>query len=312
MTEDSCSFAAPRSSASGSHEQRNKESVEGKNKWTACGMPVKGHLGLCGSAKCLYSPLSKVTSRVDELEQAGHTCQEELESLQSLNSDRHVALLEAIRFQQERIEKLKEELKILKRETKDEGVVPPLPEKQLDHENVQSVSPTNSAAPTSSTPKSLAERKPACSRSWWRQQPFLAAYPSYAPNNGAYVHGDHSSSRKELISGFITVKSRRNELRQRIAPASSQHTHTFHRKRARSLPLWKEQNELCASFSISLALFKKQPLKMSSIIERKKEWMPPDATLYQHVCGEPKQWSFFFNKQLEQVVLASDFWPDLI
>ena len=95
--EDSCSFAAPGSSASGSHEQRNEESVEGKNKCTACGMPVKGHLGQCGSAKCLYSLLSKVTSRVDELEQAGRARQEELESLQSLNSERQVALLQVRR-----------------------------------------------------------------------------------------------------------------------------------------------------------------------------------------------------------------------
>ena len=53
---------------------------------------MKGHLGLCGLAKCLYSLLSKVTSRVDELEQAGCARQEELESLQSLNSERQVAL----------------------------------------------------------------------------------------------------------------------------------------------------------------------------------------------------------------------------
>ena len=94
-------------------------------------------------------------------------------------------------------------------------------------------------------------------------------------------------------SGFITVKSRRNKPRQRIAPVSGQHTHTFRRKRARSLPLWKEQNELCASLSITLALpVRKQPLKMSSLTASKKEWIPPDATLYQHVCGGPKQWRF--------------------
>ena len=163
MMENSCSFATPGSSASGSHEQRNEKSVEGKNKCTACGMPVTGHLGLCGSAKCLYSLLSKVTSRVDELEQAGRARQEELESLQSLNSERQVALLETILFQEERIEKLEDELKILKRGKKEEGVIPPLPEEQPDHENVQSVSPAHSTASSSSTgaPKSIAERKPA-------------------------------------------------------------------------------------------------------------------------------------------------------
>ena len=64
---------------------------------------------------------------MDELEQAGRTRQEELESFQLLNSERDVALLETIHFQEARIEKLEEELKILKREKKDEGVVLPLP-----------------------------------------------------------------------------------------------------------------------------------------------------------------------------------------
>ena len=124
-------------------------------------MPVKGHLGQYGSAKCLYSLLSKVTSRVAELEQAGRARQEELESLQSLNLERQVALLETIRLQEERIEKLEDELKTLERGKKEEGVVAPLPEKQPDHEHVQSLSPANSTAPTSSTQTSTAERKPA-------------------------------------------------------------------------------------------------------------------------------------------------------
>ena len=72
--EDSRSFDAPRnSSTSGAndHVVTASEESEGKNKCTACGMLVRGHLGQCGSAKCLYGLVFKLSARVEDLEKAG-------------------------------------------------------------------------------------------------------------------------------------------------------------------------------------------------------------------------------------------------
>ena len=144
--------------------------------------------------------------------------------------------------------------------------------KKLDHENGQSVSPANSTAPTSSTPKSIAERKPAAGQdegSSPSSQPTQATLPT---TQRTYIQRSlvHEAGRKEQIA-VLSLSSREetnqdNGLRQQAA-----NTRTFRRKRVRSLPLSKEQNELCASLSISLALTQKQPLKMLLLTASKKE-----------------------------------------
>ena len=314
MMEDSCSFAAPGSSASGSHEQRNEESVEGKNKCTACGMPVKGHLGQCGSAKCLYSLLSKVTSRVDELEQAGRARQEELESIQSLNSERQVALLETIRFQEERIEKLEDELKILQRGKKEEGVVPPLLEKQPAQEHVQFVSPANSTAPTSSTQMSTAERKPAAGQdegSSPSSQPTQATLPT-TEFERTYTEVARPQSRSEgADSGFITVKSRRNKPRQRIAPVSGQHTHVPQKTRTVASPLKGAKRIVCKPFHLSGLDPETAVEDVVTYCKQKGVNTTGCYPLPTRLWGTQTM-KIFVDKQSEQVVLASDFWPDLV
>ena len=103
-SEDRCSFDAHGSSVtSESHEHRNEESKVKKKKnarhlvwWSKatctwdCVVQQRvdivffqnSHLGLCGLAKCRHSLLSKLASRVDDLEQVGHADKDELESLQ--------------------------------------------------------------------------------------------------------------------------------------------------------------------------------------------------------------------------------------
>ena len=120
------------------------EESEGKYKCTACGMFVKGHLGQCGSAKCLYGLVFKLSARVEDLEKAGRVRQEELESLESLSSDRQNGLLETIRLQQERIDEL--EKKIEKLASKKEANETPLRTRVLD-EDTKDRTPTSSCTP---------------------------------------------------------------------------------------------------------------------------------------------------------------------
>ena len=155
--EDSRSFDAPRnSSTSGAndHVVTVSEESEGKNKCTACGMLVRGHLGQCGSAKCLYGLVFKLSARVEDLEKAGRVRQDELESSESLSSERQNGLLETIRLQQERIDELEKKIERLASE-KEESETPL--QTTVSVEDTEDRTPTSTPLPTKDDTMSYSE-----------------------------------------------------------------------------------------------------------------------------------------------------------
>ena len=155
--EDSRSFDAPRnSSTSGAndHVVTVSEESEGKNKCTACGMLVRGHLGQCGSAKCLYGLVFKLSARVEDLEKAGRVRQDELESSESLSSERQNGLLETIRLQQERIDELEKKIERLASEK--EASETPL-QTTVSVEDTEDRTPTSTPPPTKDDTMSYSE-----------------------------------------------------------------------------------------------------------------------------------------------------------
>ena len=63
--------------------------------------------------QCLYGLVFKLSARVEDLEKAGRVRQDELESSESLSSERQNGLLETIRLQQERIDELEKKIERL-------------------------------------------------------------------------------------------------------------------------------------------------------------------------------------------------------
>ena len=117
-------------------------------------MLVRGHLGQCGSAKCLYGLVFKLSALVEGLEKAGRVRQDELESSESLSSERQNGLLETIRLQQERIDELEKKIERLASEK--EANETPL-QTTASVEDTEDRTPTSTPPPTKDDTMSYSE-----------------------------------------------------------------------------------------------------------------------------------------------------------
>ena len=74
---------------------------------TACGEPTKGHLGPCGSSSCLLGLVTKLTARVESLENIGRRREEQFAQLEQLSLQRQEGLLATIKALEEEVDDLK-------------------------------------------------------------------------------------------------------------------------------------------------------------------------------------------------------------